>query len=338
MSVVGGDPNTPAAPSIALVDSEGSSLRPNCCGRLLATTRPIGKCAAFPVGACAVLTACLLTSIGLAVHGVVSNDIARDVNPNVDGIEPRGTEVGNRDNTLKLLLFKQGGDANRDMFRQTGVCLGHAPNPDCNGFAQRRRLGGMGSNATAPPAAAAAAAMHTAGWRQLQDDGPATAGALCGGAGSDGCDHRQEVVFGARDGSNVLTAPLLRAICRWEEAVHAHPAFDAQCSRGGGGGCCFAPSVARTVAAMNNVSCAALTTPQVEASLQVLARCATSRDSPHPPPSGGAAQSELHDGYYCNAVRQPMTTASDALVLAVGDGPGFNGTWDPSSTGDSFCM
>ena len=94
-------------------DSEGASLKPNCYGNLLAMTRPVGKCAAFPVGACGVLVGCLLVSVGLAAYGVTANNIARDVNPNVDGIEPRGTEVGNRDNTLKLLLFRPGDDGHR---------------------------------------------------------------------------------------------------------------------------------------------------------------------------------------------------------------------------------
>ena len=80
---------------------------------------------------------------------------------------------------------------------------------------------------------------------------------------------------------------------------------------------------------MHNVSCASLTEAQVEGSLRRLARCATSRDGPRspaePPPL-------LIDAPYCAAVAQSITAASDALVLAVGEGPGTNGSWDPTST------
>eukprot|EP01052_Picozoa_sp_SAG31_P006145 SAG31_NODE_279_length_18600_cov_21.254527_19_plen_292_part_00 len=271
-------------------------------------------------------TVYLVVFTAIASVGVLTNDIQRDISPNVDGREPRGTEIGKRDNTLKLLTFVEGDDANREAFLRYGMCLGHSPRPSCGGFSdaqQRRRLGREGGRWTGLATMQNTSFARTKR-RRLQS---ADAAKVCGANGGGGCSHRQEVVFGARDGGNVLTAARVRAMCRWEDAIHAHKDFSRWCEKDSMGHCCSTPSIARTLAAMNNVSCAELTSSQIDVSLRKIARCAASRNGPIP--SNGMPK--LIDHEYCREALRPVTAASDVLVLAVGDGPGFNATWDPQS-------
>jgi hypothetical protein len=309
----------------APVDAEGNSLAPNAFGRLLAKTARVGSCAAFPVGACGVLTLCLVFSIGLTVYGFATFDVARDVNPSVEGISPRGTDVGDRDNTLHLLLFNNGG--RRDLYHDTGACLSHSPDPDCSGL--RRRL----EEPAVEPAQRLPAAGNWTLRRALGETagtGASAASNFCGAPGNGGCDKRQEVIFGARGGGNVLTAPKLVAMCAWEEKVQAHDRFKEYCELGNGSpaspsGCCYAPSLPRVIAAMSDVSCKDLTPALVDAALAKLARCSSARDDG----SGVPLNAE------CAALSALKITAGvDALTVVVGDGPGPDGVWSPTSKHD----
>ena len=317
LGVLGGAGSASAQRRDVQVDLEGNSLAPNAYGRLLAKTIRVGSCAAFPVGACGVLVLCLVISVGLTLYGLVTFDVARDVNPSVEGTSPRGTNVGDRDNTLHLLLFDSKG--REQLYRDTGACLGHSPRPDCASL--RRQL----SSASAAPAEDRVAA-----GKQTLRRAQSESSEICGAPGNGGCRKRQEVIFGARDGGNVLTAPNLVAMCAWEEAVHAHPAFQQYCEQGPAspaspGGCCFAPSLPRVIAKMSSVGCHELTPALVNTALAKLARCSAARDSG----SGVPLDAE------CAALSAlEITAGTDVLTVVVGTGPGPDGIWDPTSRED----
>ena len=149
------------------------------------------------------------------------------------------------------------------MFLQGGLCLGHAPHPSCAGFADRRGLQSrepeLHLGNAAPPRAGSSgdsggggSSSSSSNRRALQSPAnpgpaafsPAEPRPICGALGSGGCQRRQEVIFGVRrpdceadtpperrpsscedPPKRLLTAPMLRAMCRWEEAVHAHASF-----------------------------------------------------------------------------------------------------------------
>ena len=300
------------------VDGEGNSLAPNAYGRLLARTVRIGGCAAFPIGACGVLVFCLAFSIGLSLNGILVKFDPRDVTPSVEGTSPRGTDIGDRDNTLHLMLFRDGG---AQLYRDTDTCLGHSPHPDCSGL--RRQLSAPTVDLNDRTSSVAKRTL-----RRAQAEPSGGSSQFCGAHGNGGCSKRQEVIFGARNGGNVLTAPNLVAMCAWEEKVHNWPSFQQHCEKSPASpsGCCFAPSLPRVIATMSNVRCQDLTPALVDAALEKLARCSAARDSGNGMPldTECAALSALK-----------ITSGTDALTVVVGEGPGPDGIWDfPRTCGD----
>lgn len=288
------------------------------------------SCVDFPVGACGVLGLCMLALLSVAAWGVTSNDIARDVNPNVDGIEPRGTEIGRRDNTLKLLLFDDQGA--EELHQRSGVCLGHTPSPHCGRrrlelFAVEQQQMSAGTLRSAGPPSPAATNRNVLR-RALQSEGAemnhsGSRSNICGAPGNGGCTRRMAVIFGARNGGNVLTASMLRGMCAWEEQFHQYASFADYCEPSAKGGCCFAPSIARAVAHVSGVPCAELTDSQASSVLRSLVHCASLREQE------GA---NLHNMTECQPLMQTITADVDIVTLAVGDGPAPGGVWDPVST------
>ena len=94
-------------------------------GRVLAYQTRCKGCVC-PFGACFVFLGVFGLAFALAISGITDpeNDIAGDVNPNVDGFAPRGRGISNRGNTLHLLT-----DENylAKLCQEKDICLSHIP-------------------------------------------------------------------------------------------------------------------------------------------------------------------------------------------------------------------
>jgi hypothetical protein len=221
-------------------------------GRVLAhQVRVGGGRLVCPVGACGVLLTTLTISLSVSVWGAgIAYNIGDDATPDIDGFVPRGTEIGNRDNTFSLLLS---GCAKTGLTNQPGsVCCQAAVDEDacvqldsslCDWDSDGDECkpaadgcgdatdGGDGDGSTATTATITGGG--PGGTYAPADAAAGDSGRAAGAGGADRpevarvlptvelfcdeCDRSVQVVYTPRDGSkNMLTADLIHSMCDYE--------------------------------------------------------------------------------------------------------------------------
>ena len=76
---------------------------------------------------------CAISAIWLSAWGLGAYDIAKDIEPNIDGFVPRMTEIGNRVNTAYLVLDTDDDDyghQHEKLCQLYSICLTHSPPDD----------------------------------------------------------------------------------------------------------------------------------------------------------------------------------------------------------------
>jgi hypothetical protein len=358
--------------------------RANVVGRVLATTCTYRGCHC-PIGACMVMICMLLLSISIAAAGLFARDskgrmqILGDVTPNVAGLAPRGTEIAKRDNSMRLMLFDEKNNeyesahdvSQQDIWETSGRCLSRAPPSDCSSLGHgvdhghRRLLRPSQSDPVAPDRAyrPMPAASQVKPRRHLQTQHSGDDVLMCGAhnAYSPGVSpnmsahnaratghlaYTELFIFGHRGGGNVLTAPMMKAMCAWEDTVYADSRFSHRCLKVHTGACCRPPSLPRLVAALNDVKCQDLTTSIVDSTLGLLARCVAARDASRLAGNSRDAPRLAGSGKYNESWMQIAECGQlsnwagwpgyDPLTIVGGRGPNIDGTWHyPSECGQA---
>ena len=274
-------------------------------GRVLAKSVRVGD-TTCPVGACGVLLLTLTLSLSMSIWGAgVAYNIGDDATPDIDGFVPRGTEIGNRDNTFSLLLSgceKTGltnkpGSACCAAAADEGACAqlgaqhchweggedsecksieescaatddGDAATTGSGGATATIAGGGPGGNyapADATGAAPSPAPEPAAGSHSARVLPPVEL--YC-----DACERSVQVVFRPRDGSsNMLTADLIHAMCDYEQRFQV----EGHCQPTSDGSCCGARTIGTALAHAvgREGGCHALTDADVGAALQLVLDC-----------------------------------------------------------------
>lgn len=224
-------------------------------GHVLARTANIGGCVC-PIGACGVLLALLCTSIAVTVWSTsVAFNIGEDATPDIDGFVPRGTTIGDRDNTFSLLIGgcessgltnSPGATCCAALSSQTACAAAEACSWDADTCADAASSDSCGAAASTQQAPALAGGLSTATGPASTYAPPAASGAGQGprgvpAAGSvnaslpsadifcDACSRRVQIVYAPRAGNNMLTAETIRAACAYEARyqVPGHQAISA---------------------------------------------------------------------------------------------------------------